>query len=225
MKRYVIIVAGGTGSRMNSATPKQFLMLGNAPVIIHTIKRFVEFDSNMGVVVVIHADYVAELKELLNKYNLNQVKFCEGGTTRFHSVKNGLNCIEETHHVVVGVHDAARPLVSKDTLERCYALAAEKGNAVPVLEVTESIRQVKGSESHSMNRNDFRIVQTPQCFILDKALPAYEQTYSDLFTDDAAVLESAGQCIYLTEGNAENIKITHPKDIRIAEVLLTIRMF
>lgn len=224
MKKYAIIVAGGTGSRMNSTTPKQFLKLGDVPVIIHTIKRFVEFDRDMGLIVVIHADYIDVLKELLNDYNLSHVRYCEGGATRFHSVRNGLSCIGETDDVVVGVHDAARPFVSIATLKRCYALATEKGNAVPVLPVTESIRQVKESENHSVNRNDYRIVQTPQCFTLKMALPAYEQPYSDLFTDDAAVIEAAGQRIWLTEGNVENIKITHPNDIRIAEALLATRM-
>lgn len=219
MKKYAIIVAGGTGSRMNTHVPKQFLLLHDKPVIIHTLQRFKTFDPHIGIVVVIHPDYRLTLQNSLSTYGFDDVTVCEGGSTRFHSVKNGLMHISPLSDAIIGVHDAARPLVSKATLERCYTLAHEKGNAIPVLPLSESLRQLTPTSSHSVNRTNYCLVQTPQCFSLQKALPAYQQAYTESFTDDAAVLEAFGQTIFLTEGNIENIKITHPTDMIIAEAL------
>ncbi len=219
MKKYAIIVAGGTGSRMNSDVPKQFLLLNGKPVIIHTLQRFKTFDPRIGIIVVIHPDYRTTLHTMLSTYGFDDITVCEGGSTRFHSVKNGLMHISPFSGAIVGVHDAARPLVSNATLERCYTLALEKGNAIPVLSLSESLRQLNATGSHSVNRANYCLVQTPQCFNLQHALPAYEQAYTESFTDDAAVLEAFGQTIFLTEGNTENIKITHPTDMTIAEAL------
>jgi 2-C-methyl-D-erythritol 4-phosphate cytidylyltransferase len=219
-KKYIIIVAGGTGSRMNSELPKQFLLLKGKPIIIHTIEQFYRYDANITCIVVVHADYKLYLAETLQQFNLHHCNITEGGETRFHSVKNGLKLIENNEQGIVGIHDAARPLVSIETIGRCYELAAEKGCVVPVITINESLRVVEGSKNKAVNRAHYRVVQTPQCFKTELMQKAYDQDYNELFTDDASVLEQGGHTIYLTEGNAENIKITQPQDLRLAELYL-----
>jgi 2-C-methyl-D-erythritol 4-phosphate cytidylyltransferase len=219
LKKYVIIVAGGTGSRMNSELPKQFLMLGEKPIIIHTIERFLNYDAKMECIVVVHELYQDYLKNLLKEYNLQNCKIGVGGITRFHSVKNGLACVTEKQSIV-GVHDAARPLVNLETLKACYELAEEKGNAIPTLPIHESIRHITTTSNKAVNRKEYQLIQTPQCFKYDIMVRAYEQTYTELFTDDASVVEAAGHVIHLTKGNLENIKITHPHDLQIASFFL-----
>ena len=217
LKKYVIIVAGGTGSRMNSELPKQFLMLADKPIIIHTIEQFLNYDTNINCIVVVHELYQDYLKKLLQEYNLKNCKICVGGLTRFHSVKNGLDCIIEKQSII-GVHDAARPLVNLETLKACYTLAEEKGNAIPSLPIHESIRHITTHSNKAVNRSEYQLIQTPQCFKYEIMARAYEQAYTELFTDDASVVEAAGYSIHLTKGNLENIKITHPHDLQIASV-------
>lgn len=220
LKKYVIIVAGGTGSRMNSELPKQFLMLGDKPIIIHTIQQFLNYDAKMECIIVVHELYQDYLKKLLQEYNLSNCKLCVGGATRFHSVKNGLACVTEKQSII-GVHDAARPLVNIETLKACYELAQEKGNAIPSIAINESIRHVTTISNKAVNRNEYQLIQTPQCFKYEVMKRAYEQAYTELFTDDASVVEAAGYSIHLTQGNLENIKITHPHDLQIASFFLT----
>ncbi len=218
-RRYALIVAGGSGSRMNSTVPKQFMLLHGEPVLIHTLRCFTRFNPGIKLLVAIHKDWITTVKDLLQKHSFEHpVKLISGGGTRFHSVKNGLDAIDEDG--IVGIHDAARPLVSPETLKRAYNIATEKGNAIPVIELSESIRQLEGNKNQAADRNLFRIVQTPQCFRVSLIKKAFEQEYLPAFTDDSTVLENTGVPINLVEGNRENIKITVPADLVIAEALL-----
>ncbi len=213
-KRYAIIVAGGTGSRMKSLVPKQFIEINGIPVIVKTIQQFLDFDSKIEVIISVHKDYITLMNELIQlNFSSYKIKIVEGGATRFQSVKNGLALTKDLSSVVA-IHDAARPFVSIETIERCYKVAEQLGNAVPVIQVNESLRQVDGNTSKAVNRNQFRIVQTPQCFKADLLLKAFLQKESELFTDDASVIESFGVSINLVEGNTENIKITTPADLK-----------
>ncbi len=213
-KRYAIIVAGGTGSRMKSQIPKQFLEINGVPVIVKTMQQFLDFDSKIEMIISVHKDYMTLMNDLIQLYfSSYQIKIVGGGATRFQSVKNGLTLIEYLS-AVVAIHDAARPYVSIETIERCYKTAEQLGNAVPVIQVNESLRQVNGNINKAVNRNQFKIVQTPQCFKAELLQKAFLQTESDLFTDDASVVESYGISINLVEGNPENIKITTPVDLK-----------
>lgn len=216
----IIIVAGGTGSRMRSTIPKQFIEIHGKPVLIHTIDKFIEFDEHINVVVVVHKDYLTDANFMLAEYFPDKnIQIVAGGETRFHSVKNGLNCIVNKNDIV-GIHDAARPLVSVDTIKRCFETAAEKGNAIPVVPVYESLRMVTNGINKAVSRDDYKIVQTPQCFVVSKIKEAFNQSYSPFFTDDATVLEGMDETIYLVDGNTENIKITNPEDLKKAEIYL-----
>jgi 2-C-methyl-D-erythritol 4-phosphate cytidylyltransferase len=220
MNEYVRIVAGGSGSRMNSDVPKQYMEANRVPIIVHTIKRFFEYSKSIQVICCVHANYSAYAEGLMQKYFPHtKIKIVLGGETRFNSVKNGLAVIKDVDSLVA-VHDAARPLVSKETIERCFASAKEKNSGVPVIKVSESIRIVDGNNSRSINRDNYRIVQTPQCFKTEVLQKAFEVDYKNSFTDDATVFENAGHNVSLVEGNIENIKITLPSDILIAEALL-----
>ncbi|MBS1635960.1 MAG: 2-C-methyl-D-erythritol 4-phosphate cytidylyltransferase [Bacteroidetes bacterium] len=205
---------------MQSALPKQMIQVHGKEILIHTIEKFVRFDTSIEIILVIHESLKDPCTALLKKYNLDtQTVMVAGGPTRFHSVRNGLDAIPDTH-AVVGIHDAARPLVSVEAIERCYKTAQIMGNAIPVVNVNESLREVNGASNHAVSRDRYRIVQTPQCFELERIRAAFTQPYSDAFTDDATVLESTGEHIHLVEGNVENIKITHPVDLQIAALFL-----
>jgi 2-C-methyl-D-erythritol 4-phosphate cytidylyltransferase len=216
----VIIVAGGTGTRMQSTVPKQFIEIKGTPILIHTIQKFIDFDEFINVIVCVHKDYVSDAQFMLAEYFPEKnISIVLGGETRFHSVKNGLNTIANKNDVV-GIHDAARPFVSVDTIKRCFETAAIKGNAIPVFSVNESMRMVANGINKAVSRDDYKIVQTPQCFIVSKIKEAFDQPYSPFFTDDATVLERMDEEIFLVEGNSENIKIKNPNDIKWAELYL-----
>ncbi len=216
----VIIVAGGTGSRMKSSVPKQFIEIKGKPILIHTIEKFIEFDEFIHVIVCVHPDFLNDARFMIAEhFPEKNIQIVAGGETRFHSVKNGLNCISNKNDIV-GIHDAARPFVSRETIKRCFETAAQEGNAIPVSPVNESIRMVVNGINKAVSRDDYKIVQTPQCFIVSKIKKAFEQGYSPFFTDDATVLESMDESIILVEGNPENIKITHPNDLKFAELYL-----
>src|ERR1700752_4171967 len=204
MTDYAIIVAGGTGSRMKREVPKQFIPIHNKAILLHTIEKFIAYNPDIKIIVCCHKDFILKAHELLEKTSFTHIKIIEGGETRFHSVKNGLNAITEKN-VTIGIHDAARPLVSIETLQRCYSTAKEIGNAVPVVYLNESIRMIVGDSSSAEDRTRFRIVQTPQCFHDSLIKKAFEAEYSNLFTDDATVAEKMGLKINLVEGNPENI--------------------
>ena len=216
----IIIVAGGTGTRMQSSIPKQFIEIKGKPILIHTIEKFIEFDEYINVIVCVHKDYLTDANFMLAEYFPDKnVQTVVGGETRFHSVKNGLNCITNKNDIV-GIHDAARPFVSVDTIKRCFEIASIKGNAIPVSPVNESLRLVTNGINKAVSRDDYKIVQTPQCFLVSKIQTAFEQPFTPFFTDDATVLERMDEEIFLVEGNPENIKITNPDDVKFAELYL-----
>ena len=219
MKRYAIIVAGGSGTRMHSSTPKQFLPLAGKPVLFYSLEAFYNFDTTTEIIIALPADFFSEWEKLCTEYNFNiPHKLVTGGETRFHSVQNGLQIIIEKG--IVGVHDAARPLVSTETISRSYEAAEKFGAAVPYVPLNDSIRFYNGHESRSLDRNKHVLVQTPQCFRSDVLISSYQTDYQPFFTDDASVVESSGFTVHLVEGNAENIKITTPSDFLIAETLV-----
>lgn len=219
LKKYVIVVAGGSGSRMGLDTPKQFIEICGMPVLMHTIQVFRKALQDIEIVVVLPQEQIKTWKDLCIKYNfLVEMTICSGGETRFHSVRNGLALLEGDG--IVGIHDGVRPLVSEDTIRRCYNDALIYGNAVPVGDVVESVRYVEGDTNRVIDRNKLRLIQTPQVFRLSSIKEAFEQQPCEAFTDDASVLENNGGVIHLTEGNRDNIKITHPIDLIIGEYLL-----
>ena len=217
--RYAIIVAGGTGSRMGSKLPKQFIMLQGIPVLGRTLLRFLSFDPNIKVVVVVHPDFVDYWRLTSEALSLPEHTIIAGGETRFHSVQNGLNAID-AEHGIVAVHDAVRMFVSNETLQRCFDTAAELGTAVPVMPVVDSLRHYDGERWRHAERNKFLAVQTPQCFSIDLLREAYYEDYSPNFTDDASVVESIGFEINIIEGNQENFKLTNRIDLLVAEAIL-----
>jgi 2-C-methyl-D-erythritol 4-phosphate cytidylyltransferase len=217
----VIIVAGGTGSRMKSDKPKQFIELHGLPVIIHTLRKFLDYQEGIQIIIVVHRDFQAYLKELLKQHQLPQsILVTEGGDTRFDSVYQGLKMIKDEQSLVA-IHDAARPLVSVDTIRSCFTTARIKGNAVPCVPVSDSLRNGTAANNRAVNREEYWSVQTPQCFQTAKLRQAFLQGYQPSFTDDATVLESLGEKINLVEGNPENIKITGPHDLLLAAALMT----
>jgi 2-C-methyl-D-erythritol 4-phosphate cytidylyltransferase len=219
MNRYAIIVAGGSGKRFGSQTPKQFTTLKGIPVLMRTIQAFHDFDNALHIIVVLPSENAEFWKSLCNEYNFQiKHKIVTGGQTRFHSVSNGLSEINGTG--IVGIHDAVRPLVSQETLSRCYNVAIELGNAIPAIELVDSIRQITSNTSVQVNRDSYRLIQTPQVFNVNIIKKAFEQNYTPEFTDDASVLEKAGYEVNLVEGNRENIKITTQTDMIVAEAFI-----
>jgi 2-C-methyl-D-erythritol 4-phosphate cytidylyltransferase len=216
-QKYVIIVAGGSGSRMKSDLPKQFIDVENVPIIIRTIRCFLNYDAAIHIIISVHENYKTHLETLIQKFDLQkaQIRITLGGETRFHSVKNGLELVNDVN-AIVGIHDAARPFVSVQTIKNCFDTAAVEGNAIPCIPVHESMRRINGDHNNSVNRGDYQVIQTPQCFLVSKIKQAFMQEYNLAFTDDATVLESVGEKINLVEGNEENIKITSPHDLLIA---------
>jgi len=219
MKKFVIIVAGGSGSRMGSEIPKQFLELCGKPVLMHTIQVFYDFDPESKIILVLPEDQQQFWKGLCLKHSFPLAhQVVSGGKTRFHSVKNGLSQI--TEEGIVFIHDGVRPLVSKETLNRCFETARKYGNAIPVLPVNESLRKQEGDQNISVDRSQYFSVQTPQTFQSEQIVKAFKQDFDSTFTDDASVAEKAGFPIKMVEGNRENIKITTPTDLIIAEAFL-----
>lgn len=217
--RYIVIVAGGSGTRMQSAVPKQFIELNGKPILMHTIEKFVEAYPSINVVLVLASSYRLLWESLCKTHSfVVPTILAEAGETRFHSVKNGLALVPE--NVVVGIHDAARPLVSEQTIARTFQMAQKMGNASPAIAITESIREVNESGNSAVDRSKYMIIQTPQCFQSTLMKKAFEQPYTPSFTDDASVLEAMGEKINLVEGNRENIKITTPEDLIIAEAFI-----
>lgn len=218
MTRYALIVAGGKGLRMGGELPKQFIPVGGKPVLMRTMEAFYDSDSEIQIILVLphsQQDYWRQLCREC-RFSLPHV-IADGGETRFHSVKNGLALVKTP--ALVGVHDGVRPFVSPEVIARCYKLAAEKKAVVPVIEVVETVRRLTGDGSVTVNRDDYRLVQTPQVFDAELLKKAYGQAYTSRFTDDASVVEASGGSVFLTEGNKENIKITTPFDLKIATVL------
>lgn len=237
MKRQVIIVAGGKGLRMGTELPKQFLPLQGKPVLMHTLDCFYRWDRSMRIILVLPSSQQSYWQALCkaHQYEVPHL-IVDGGESRFHSVLNGLQkAFEvddfESHESVIGVHDGVRPFVSQEVIMRCFAEAEQSGAAVPVISSVDSLRHVMGEPekndqpllnraSEGVNRADFYLVQTPQVFRASLLKKAYKQNFSFDFTDDASVVERAGYPISLVEGGRENIKITTPFDLAVAELLV-----
>ncbi len=217
---YVIIVAGGKGLRMGGEVPKQFLPIGGRPVLVRTMERFREALPEVRIILVLPKSQQEYWEELQQRCNIREGDYmlADGGETRFHSVLNGLRLIPDTAEGVVGVHDGVRPFVSTEVIRRCYETAREEKAVIPVTSVVETLRDI--SEGRNVFRDNYRVVQTPQVFNIQLLKQAYRQPYTEAFTDDASVVESYGRNIVMVEGNRENVKITTPFDLKIAEALL-----
>jgi 2-C-methyl-D-erythritol 4-phosphate cytidylyltransferase len=206
---------------MGSDIPKQFLPIGGKPVLMRTIERFREYSPALKIILVLPKAQQEYWKELCQKHNFTVAyQLADGGETRFHSVQHGLALIPDDAEGVVGVHDGVRPFPSIEVIRNCYETAREKKAVIPVIPVVETVRHLKGETSETVPRNDYRLVQTPQTFDIQLLKAANRQPYNDGFTDDASVVEAFGFDITLVEGNRENIKITTPYDLKIAEVLI-----
>ena len=229
-EEYVIIVAGGKGLRMGSDIPKQFLPVGGKPVLMRTLERFREYSPTLQIILVLPKAQQDYWRQICQQYQFplpveegvrgGSYLLADGGETRFHSVQHGLALIPDDAEGVVGVHDGVRPLPSIDVIRNCYETAREKKAVIPVIPVVETVRHLQGEVSITVPRNDYRLVQTPQCFDIQLLKAANRQPYNDGFTDDASVVEAFGFNITLVDGNRENIKITTPYDLKIAEVLV-----
>ena len=223
MKKIAVIVAGGAGARMGTTVPKQFLLLQDKPIIWHTISTFINAFADIEIILVLPESFIEEGNLIVETFTTSHKITCIiGGKTRFESVKNGLALVEENS--IVFVHDAVRCLLTNQLIKQCYLQAIEKGSAIPAIMATDSIRIVEGNTSAIADRNKVRLVQTPQTFKSDILLEAFKQTYNDKFTDEASVVESLGKEIFLIEGDYDNIKITRPIDLLIAEKILQERL-
>ena len=246
---YIIILAGGKGLRMGSDIPKQFLPIGGLPVLMHTVKRFREYSKELNIMLVLPKQQQEYWQALCDEYQfMEDYTIADGGETRFHSIKNGLKLIPDDAQGLVGVHDGVRPFPSVEVIRNCYETARREGSAIPVIPVVETIRHLEGQSyvtsfhdfchdsakrastmalaapkvqrSRTVPRDEYRLVQTPQVFDIQLHKKAYAQDYRDDFTDDASVVESLGHAVALVEGNRENIKITSPFDLIVAEAIL-----
>ena len=218
-KKVAIIVAGGSGTRMGSPIPKQFLELAGKPVLWHTVTAFVKAYSDIQIILVlpeIHFSYVAGW---LPEFSGTTITLIKGGETRFHSVKNGLDQVNEP--AVIFVHDGVRPLASTTLIHDCYEAAMESGSAIPAIDMKDSIRETEENGNKAVNRERFKIIQTPQTFLSEVILPAFALPYDPLFTDEATVVERQGYRIRLVPGEEANIKITRPLDLVVANALLS----
>lgn len=222
---YVIIVAGGKGLRMGSDVPKQFLPVGGVPVLMRTISCFAEAVPGVGIILVLPESQHGYWDSLCREHSFAvSHTVVNGGDTRFASSRNGLMAIPADAQGLVGIHDGVRPFVSSEVIRRCYDAARSHGAAIPVMPVTDTLRLVSpDGGGHNVLRSDYRVVQTPQVFDIGLARRAFDRPYSESFTDDASVVEAAGHRVTMVEGNRENIKLTTPFDLKIAESLLNVR--
>lgn len=219
MKYQTIIVAGGTGSRMKSTLPKQFLELNGKAILLHTIQAFEAAFENAEIILVLHPDYLDYWEELILKHpTKTKIRVIGGGKTRFHSVKNGFDLITEKESIV-GIHDGVRPFVNSAFLQKIYQTAETKGAVIPSIPLKDSIRKITGDHSEALDRSQLRAVQTPQCFRYTILEAAFQQEYRSDFTDDASVVERAGFPIHLIDGLETNIKITSPMDLKWASLI------
>ncbi|MDZ7742646.1 MAG: 2-C-methyl-D-erythritol 4-phosphate cytidylyltransferase [Bacteroidota bacterium] len=219
--KYLIIVAGGLGKRMQSATPKQFLELSGKPVLMHVFEQFHNWDQNLNFILVLPETHFEKWEKLSMDHDFDiKHSIVKGGKERFDSVKNGLQAIEGQSGIV-GIHDGVRPLVTIQLIRRIFETAEQLGNAVPVIPVRESMRWMEDDHTKALDRSKIRLVQTPQVFDNIMIKEAYQQAYRSEFTDDATVVESAGNKINFMEGDVQNIKITDPYDIKLAEYLIS----
>ena len=216
MKKVALIVAGGKGERMNADTPKQFLLLNGTPILIHTLKKFYHFDK---IVLVLPELQFQSWQELCKSYNVMQEHtLVSGGVTRFHSVKNGLDAIDE--NTIIAIHDGVRPIISNSLINDLLTKTKSKIGVIPIVPIKDTIRKIDGEKSVLVDRSNLYKVQTPQCFLSTDIKNAYTQDFSDTFTDDASVFEGNGRKIKTILGEEKNIKITTKEDMNIASILI-----
>ena len=224
MLKYAIIVAGGKGERIGTELPKQFLEINGKPILMHTIDKFRNTYQDIEIILALPENQIDFWEELcvLHHFPFSPKRVVKGGKTRFHSVQNALKQV--TQKSIVGVHDGVRPLVGKETITNCYTVAEKLGNAIPVIDIVDSLRYVSKQEgtNKAVTRSCYKSVQTPQCFTSELILKAYEQEFDASFTDDASVVEKLGETINLVDGNEENIKVTTQKDLIVLSQLLSI---
>ncbi|MBR3878144.1 MAG: 2-C-methyl-D-erythritol 4-phosphate cytidylyltransferase [Bacteroidaceae bacterium] len=223
MKRYLIVVAGGKGMRMGGETPKQFQLLGDKPVVMVTLERLHAIDPSMQLILVLPAEHMDMWLSLCKQYSFAvPLLLAQGGSTRFHSVQNGLAQVDDIDDALVGVHDGVRPFVSPKVLDDCFCEAWIHGAAIPMIDVQDSLRHIVGGNgvTEVVPRDRYRLVQTPQVFRLSLLRRAYEQRFVENFTDDASVVEALGEQVVGVEGNRENIKLTTPFDLMVAKTLM-----
>lgn len=219
MERYAVIVAGGKGLRMGSERPKQFLCIGGKPILMHTLEAFYRYDATIHLVLVLPHSHQPLWAELCEEHHFTlPYKLVDGGETRFHSVKNGLSAIP--NQGVVAIHDGVRPFLHSNMLDRCFQAVKIQRAVIPVINVVDTVRQLTPDGSQTVDRNAYKLVQTPQLFKTSLLKQAYEQPYTTAFTDDASVVEAMGEKVALVEGSRENIKITTPFDMKVAETLI-----
>jgi 2-C-methyl-D-erythritol 4-phosphate cytidylyltransferase len=219
MEKYVIIVAGGSGKRMGGEVPKQFLLVAGKPILMHTVEAFTRTSSDFKFILVLPEEHFSTWNALCNEYNFSvPMQMVAGGKERFFSVKNALDYVP--NGALVAVHDGVRPFVSKDTINEAFEVAEKNGSAVPVIDEVDSLRRVSDGASQAVNRAEYKRVQTPQVFQSTILKKAYNQEFSSFFTDDASVVESISEKITLTSGNVENIKLTTPHELLLAEALV-----
>ncbi len=217
IKKYAIIVAGGSGSRMKSDLPKQFLQINNKPILMHTMEKFAI--DNIEIILVLNVDFHEYWLKLCREYDFSIPHLLvNGGNNRFESVKNGLSKI--TSKSIIAIHDAVRPLISSDKIRFAFEKAEELGNAVLSVVSRDSVRRIQGDTSSIINRDEIHLIQTPQIFQSELLHKAYKERFRNEFTDDASVVERIGVKINLIEGEYTNIKITYPEDLKIATTLL-----
>jgi len=220
MKKVAVIVAGGSGTRMNNKLPKQFLLLKGKPVLYYTINTFLQSYTDLKIILVLPEEYIAAGQEIIDAFfDYKRIQITAGGRTRFHSVQNGLSLIDD--ECMVFVHDGVRCLLTTDLVHRCYEAAIDLGSAIPVVDCKDSVRIIKGEENEAIDRTKIKLVQTPQTFHSKILLPAFKINYKDKFTDEASVVEAFGLKVNLVEGEDNNIKITKPVDIIMAEEILS----
>lgn len=219
MNKVAVIVAGGNGTRMNSTLPKQFLLLKGKPILYYTIQTFLQSYNDLKIILVLPEEYIAAGQEIIDAFfDYKRIQITAGGRTRFHSVQNGLALI--TEESMVFVHDGVRCLLTTALVKRCYEAAIELGSAIPVVDCKDSVRLIKGELNEAIDRSRVKLVQTPQTFHSKILLPAFKIDYKDKFTDEATVVEAFGLKVNLVEGEENNIKITKPADLIVAEQLL-----
>ncbi|MDO8996940.1 2-C-methyl-D-erythritol 4-phosphate cytidylyltransferase [Sediminibacterium sp.] len=219
MQKIAIITAGGSGSRMGSPIPKQFLLLNQKPLLWYTISAFLEAFQDISIILVLPQDYMTAGAELVNELQItDQTTLVVGGSTRYHSVQNGIQQIKNPS--VVFVHDGVRCLVTPNLIKRCFEQTIEKGSAIPAVTCTDSVRILNNDSHKAINRDQVKIIQTPQTFLSAILIPAFNQPYQEFFTDEATVVESLGQSVHLIEGEYNNLKVTRPADLLLANAIL-----
>jgi 2-C-methyl-D-erythritol 4-phosphate cytidylyltransferase len=219
MKKIALIVAGGNGTRMKNDIPKQFLFLKNKPVLYYSVKAFLDTYDDIEIILVLPEEHIGKGQEIIDAYfDASKIKITAGGRTRFHSVKNGLSLVKD--EAIIFVHDGVRCLLTKNLIQRCYDAALELGNAIPSVGCSDSVRMLTNNGNKIIDRKKIKLVQTPQTFHSKILLPAYGIDYKDQFTDEATVVEAFGLKINLIEGESDNIKITTPQDLILADLIL-----